>query len=163
MRFGDAVDEHGRLAAAGTRQQQQRPLRGQHARRCIRSASENRARCTRGAAENKLFFQFRHSVPPVFSVAPYFNTRAPSRSTSREFCRIFVRFMLTRTIVRFIMRVEQKFDAEVTTMTTIGLLITLLGGRLHRCQCDAAHRLHRPSGASAQTPRGVTIWMFWRS
>ena len=128
QQIGHAVDQHRGFPRSGAGQQQQRPLRGQHTLQLawiqlLKISGDGRA-----PRRKKSLFQFRHGTASLFSVLfSIIIQKCPPVNRSLKLYRIFVRFLLTRTIVRFIMQVEQKFDAEGTAMTTIGLVITLLG------------------------------------
>ena len=104
QQVGHAVDEHRGLAGAGTGQQQQRPLRGQHT---LPLAGVQLLKISGDGGlprRDESSFQFRHTEASLFSFLHLILIHAPPPvNLSRKFCRIFVRFVLTRTIVRFIM------------------------------------------------------------
>ena len=128
QQIGHAVDKHRGLAGPGARQQQQRPLCGQHALLLARVQLLEVGGNGSTPRRDKSSLQFRHEEASLFSFLPSILIQhRPAVNRYRKISRNFVRFMLTRTPVRLIMQVEHKFDMEVTIMTTIGLLITLLG------------------------------------
>ena len=109
----DAVDEHGRLAAAGSREQQQRPLRRQDAAPLLRiqlcKIPRNARAAARRSGKKKSLMRSTCFLKILLDSTA---SPLPGQPFFPEFCKeiknLFY-FLLTSTFVRFIMRLEQEF------------------------------------------------------
>ena len=112
QQIGHPVDQYRGLTAAGTGQQQQRPLCGHHA--LLLHVVQMGILHGNGLSPclNKLLFQFRHSArsPIPCGIILYFNTKSCSGQYLPKILEFLFHFPLTETLVRYIMCIEQTFQ-----------------------------------------------------